>query len=69
MEKEVESEFEGLAHFETPKKIALLDHDFSIERGELTPSLKVKRKVIDRQYKDVIDKLYEEPARSGAGAA
>ena len=48
---------------------ALLEHEFSIERGELTPSMKVKRKVIDRQYKDVIDKLYEEPVRSGAGAA
>ena len=69
MEQEVESEFEGLAHFETPKKISLLEHDFTIERGELTPSLKVKRKVIDRQYKDVIDKMYEEPVRSGASAS
>ena len=48
----------GLARFETPKKIALLEHDFSIERGELTPTLKVKRRVIDKTYKDVIDKLY-----------
>jgi len=40
MEQEVESEFEGLAHFETPKKISLLEHEFTIERGELTPSLK-----------------------------
>ena len=58
MDKEVRSKLGGLAKFETPKKIALLEHDFSIERGELTPTLKVKRRVIDRTYRDVIDGLY-----------
>lgn len=58
MEKEVRGQLGGLAKFETPKKIALLEHDFSIERGELTPTLKVKRRVIDKTYKDVIDGLY-----------
>ena len=61
MEQEVRGEFEGLASFETPKKVALLEHDFSIERGELTPTLKVKRRVIDARYKSLIDSLYEEP--------
>jgi len=60
MEKEVQSRFEGLAQFETPKKIALLEHDFSIDSGELTPTLKVKRRVIDRNYRAVIDGLYTE---------
>ncbi|HVE79035.1 MAG TPA: long-chain fatty acid--CoA ligase [Gemmatimonadaceae bacterium] len=60
MEKEVLQQLTGLASFETPKKIALLEHDFSIERGELTPTLKVKRRVIDRQYKALIDGLYAE---------
>jgi long-chain acyl-CoA synthetase len=60
MEKVVTQQLEGLAHFEVPKKIALLEHDFSIDRGELTPSLKVKRRVVDKTYKGVIDKLYEE---------
>jgi len=61
MEKEVRSKFQelGLASFETPKKIGLLEEDFSIERGELTPKLSVKRRVIDTQYKHVIDGLYE----------
>ena len=59
MEKEVQSTIDGLAHFEQPKKIALLEHDFSIERGELTPKLSVKRKVIDQSYKALIDALYE----------
>ncbi|HEU4629106.1 MAG TPA: long-chain fatty acid--CoA ligase [Gemmatimonadaceae bacterium] len=60
MNKEVQKQLAGLAHFETPKKIALLEHDFSIERGELTPTLKVKRRVIDERYKGLIDSLYEE---------
>jgi len=60
MEKEVTGELDGLAHFEMPKKIALLEHDFSIERGELTPTQKVKRKVVDKNYKSLIDSLYAE---------
>jgi long-chain acyl-CoA synthetase len=59
LEKEVYAKLEGLARFEMPKKVALLEHDFSIERGELTPTLKVKRRVIDTTYRDVIDRLYE----------
>ena len=48
-----------------PKKIGLLEHDFSIEAGELTPTQKVKRKAIDKHYKALIDSLYEEAERSG----
>jgi len=65
MEKEVFGAFNGLASFETPKKIALIEEDFSIERGELTPTLKVKRRVIDEHYKAVIDALYEETEARG----
>ena len=60
IEKEVFGKLTGLARFETPKKVALLEHDFSVERGELTPTLKVKRRVIDKTYRDVIDRLYED---------
>jgi long-chain acyl-CoA synthetase len=67
MEREVGSRLVGLARFELPKKIALLEHDFSIERGELTPTLKVKRRVVDRQYKSLIDSLYaDEPVVAGS---
>jgi len=58
MEKEVMEEVSALAHYEMPKKIGLLEHDFSIERGELTPTLKVKRRVVDKTYKEMIDSLY-----------
>jgi long-chain acyl-CoA synthetase len=63
MDKEVRSKLEGLASFETPKKIALLEHDFSVDSGELTPTLKVKRRVIDRNYKSTIDGLYATDTR------
>lgn len=66
MEKEVKKAFVGLASFETPKKVALLEHDFSIERGELTPTLKVKRRVIEKTYAAVIDQLYPETPGEGA---
>ena len=58
MEKEVYSTLEGFARYELPKKVGLLEHDFSIERGELTPKLSVKRKVVDQRYKEMIDTLY-----------
>mgnify|MGYP001069956979 FL=1 len=47
-----------LASFETIKNFAILSKEFSIESGELTPSLKLKRKVIDEHYRDVLDSLY-----------
>jgi long-chain acyl-CoA synthetase len=65
MEQEVNKELAGAAHFELPKKIGLLEHDFSIEKGELTPTQKVKRRAIDKQYKSLIDSLYDEAERSG----
>jgi long-chain acyl-CoA synthetase len=58
MEREVRGELEGLASFEMPRKVAVLEHDFSIERGELTPTLKVKRRVVDQTYRALIDSLY-----------
>jgi len=60
IEKEVAGKLVGLAKFETPKKVAVLEHDFSIDSGELTPTLKVKRRVIDKTYRDVIDRLYQD---------
>ena len=47
-----------LNRWETIKKFRLLDHDLTIESGELTPSLKVKRNVIEDKYKSLIDQMY-----------
>jgi len=49
-----------LAQYEKIKKVAVLPTEFSLETGELTPTLKVKRRVIAEKYKDVIDRLYAE---------
>jgi long-chain acyl-CoA synthetase len=71
MEKEVFEELSGLASFEMPKKIALIENDFSIDRGELTPTLKVRRRIVDQRYKSMIDALYAEtgePQRERVGA-
>ncbi len=48
----------SLAKYETIKKIKILPNEFTQETGELTPTLKVKRKVIMEKYKDIIEELY-----------
>ena len=48
-----------LAKYETVKQFAILPRDLSIEAGELTPSLKVKRKVVEKAYANLLDKMYE----------
>jgi long-chain acyl-CoA synthetase len=66
MEKEVLRKLTGLASFETPKKVGLLENDFTIESGEMTPSHKVKRRVIEKRYADRVDRLYSEEDASAA---
>lgn len=47
-----------LADYERIRRVALLPNEFSIDGGELTPTLKVKRKVIDERYGELIEELY-----------
>jgi long-chain acyl-CoA synthetase len=54
-----------LATYEKIKKVCLLDRDFEIEKGEITPTLKVKRNIIEQKYKSFIDRLYEEDKNNG----
>ncbi len=51
---------ERLAHFETVKKIILVPDEFSIATGEITPSLKLKRRVVEAKYRPMIEAIYEE---------
>jgi long-chain acyl-CoA synthetase len=53
----------GLNRWETIKDFRILDHDLTVESGELTPSLKLKRRVVEQRYKDVLDEMYEAGAR------
>lgn len=59
-ERQIAARTTGLAQFEKIKRIALLDHELTIEGDELTPTLKVKRRVVDEKYRNVIDRIYEE---------
>jgi long-chain acyl-CoA synthetase len=43
-----------------PKRVVLLDRDFTIESGHLTPTLKVKRRAVEKSYKDLIDRTYND---------
>jgi long-chain acyl-CoA synthetase len=49
----------SLANYETVKQFAILPKDLSVDEGELTPSLKVKRKVVEKKYATLLDKMYE----------
>jgi long-chain acyl-CoA synthetase len=60
MQRQVDSACAGLSKYERVKRIALLEHELSIEGGELTPTLKVKRRIVDEKYRGVIDGLYAE---------
>jgi long-chain acyl-CoA synthetase len=60
VEREVMGTLRDLASFEMPKKIGLIEEDFSIERGELTPTMKVKRRVVEERYGEKIESLYRE---------
>lgn len=59
-ERQVAGLTSDLAQFEKVKKIALLENELTIESGELTPTLKVKRRVVDEKYRGVIDELYRD---------
>lgn len=50
---------EHYGSWEKIKKFALMEHEFTIETGELTPSLKLKRKIILEKYADIVEHIYE----------
>jgi long-chain acyl-CoA synthetase len=62
-ERQIDGLTTDLAQYERVKKVALLENEMTIEGGELTPTLKVKRRVVDEKYRDAIDALYAEGAR------
>ncbi len=59
LESELNQMQRQLANYERVRKFALLDKPFSIETGEITPSLKVRRKYIEERYRNLIEKMYE----------
>ncbi|HVF09589.1 MAG TPA: AMP-binding protein, partial [Abditibacteriaceae bacterium] len=65
-ERQVSGLMPDVAQFERVKKVALLENELTIEGGELTPTLKVKRRVVDEKYRDIIDALYSGPHTTSA---
>jgi long-chain acyl-CoA synthetase len=59
VQKSIDQLNSGLASFETIKKFMILPQEFTVESGEMTPSLKVKRKLINQRYARELDGLYE----------
>jgi len=60
IERQVASLTTSLAQFEKVKKIALIENEMTVDGGELTPTLKVRRRIVDEKYKDLIDRIYNE---------
>jgi len=58
IEAEVRDKNSQLASFESVKKLRILPRDLSIEQGEMTPTLKVKRKVVLEKYRDLVEEMY-----------
>ena len=59
-QREIDRFNANLDRQEQIRRYAILPHDFTIETGEMTPSMKVKRKVVDEKYKHLIDEMYSE---------
>ena len=60
IEREVKRMLRDLARYEVPKRFVLVREDFSIEAGELTPTMKVRRRIVEQRYKDRIEAAYVE---------
>ena len=60
MKERIDTLQQQLAHYEQIKRFTLLPHHFSMEKGELTNTLKLKRRVLNENYRKEIDKMYEE---------
>jgi len=58
LERQIEAATSELSRYEKVKKIVLMENEFTVSGGELTPTLKIKRRVLDKKYKDVIDNIY-----------
>ena len=56
---EVEERMKDFAKYEKIKKFTVCDRLFELERGEITPSLKIRRKAVNENFKDVIDLMYD----------
>jgi long-chain acyl-CoA synthetase len=59
IERDINVIQKDLANYERVRRFVLLDHQFTVEEGELTPTQKVRRSVVEKRYADVIESMYE----------
>ncbi len=62
MQRQVDESCQGLAPFERIRQIALLPSEFTTDSGELSPSLKVRRFIVEERYRELIEEIYRRPA-------
>jgi long-chain acyl-CoA synthetase len=62
IEEDVKHRIERFAHFEQPKRVLLLERELTLENDEITPTLKVKRRVVEEHWADRIEAVYAEPS-------
>jgi long-chain acyl-CoA synthetase len=62
MQRQVDEACQGLAPFERIRQIALLPSEFTTDNGELSPSLKVRRFIVEERYRELIEEIYRRPA-------
>jgi long-chain acyl-CoA synthetase len=68
MERQVDKFTPELAHYEKVKAVALLARELTIENGELTPTLKIRRRIVEEKYQTLIDRLYAGQEERYAGS-
>ncbi len=68
LESDIFPRIEGLARYERPKRTLVVSDTFTVANGMLTPTLKVKRRVIEARYADLIDQLYADAEADASGS-
>lgn len=59
LQRYVDSANERLERWETVKRFRVLDHELTVDDGAVTPSLKIRRAAVEKQYADLLDSMYD----------
>jgi len=66
IQSEIDRATAGMASYEKIKRVALLDRELEIEKGEITPTLKVRRAAVENRYRELIESLYREDSSASS---
>jgi long-chain acyl-CoA synthetase len=66
IERQIDEHTGKLSRYEKVKKFALLENELTVESGELTPTLKIKRRVVNEKYREIIEKIYADAEKEKA---